>query len=100
MISDIVAHGLPAELRGDMRAWAGCIGGALEEEDYLAKIRAAGFQDVRVVGKYTYDEGSLRAMGGGCCTSAASCEPDTKAAAASKLAGRISSIHVSAVKPA
>jgi SAM-dependent methyltransferase len=46
-VSDIVwTKPVPAAVREDMEQWAGCIGGALEEADYLAKIRAAGFSDV------------------------------------------------------
>lgn len=51
-VSDIVLRGeLPEELRGNPQAWASCLAGALPEEDYLAKIRAAGFSQVEVVGR-------------------------------------------------
>ena len=36
-------------LRTTSDAWACCIGGALEQEEYLRKIKEAGFQDVQVV---------------------------------------------------
>ncbi|MCC7089328.1 MAG: arsenite methyltransferase [Dehalococcoidia bacterium] len=46
-VSDIVwTQPVPEEVKGDMEKWAGCIAGALLEGDYLAKIRAAGFEDV------------------------------------------------------
>ena len=52
VISDIVSDGeLPQEIREDPDAWAECIAGALDEEVYLEKIRAAGFRDVRVLSK-------------------------------------------------
>jgi len=52
IISDIVSDGeLPQEIREDPDAWAECIAGALDEEVYLEKIRAAGFRDVRVRSK-------------------------------------------------
>jgi len=42
-ISDIVTDGeLPAAIREDATAWAGCLGGALDREEYLATVRAAG----------------------------------------------------------
>jgi len=42
-ISDIVTDGdLPAAIREDATAWAGCLGGALDREEYLAIVRAAG----------------------------------------------------------
>jgi arsenite methyltransferase len=49
-VSDIVSEGaLPDEIRTDSNAWACCIGGALEQREYLDKIRGAGFEDVKVV---------------------------------------------------
>jgi SAM-dependent methyltransferase len=46
-VSDIVwTRPVPEDVKGDMEKWAGCIAGALLESDYLAKIRAAGFEDV------------------------------------------------------
>ena len=50
IISDIVSeHQLPDGIREDPNAWAGCIAGALEQQDYLAKIREAGFRDLQLV---------------------------------------------------
>jgi arsenite methyltransferase len=49
MLADIATVGeLPAELR-TTEAWTGCIGGAIPLDDYLAKLKAAGFADVQVV---------------------------------------------------
>jgi SAM-dependent methyltransferase len=48
-VSDIVTNGqLPEAVRGGVMAWAGCVAGALDEEDYLNKMRAAGLTDVAV----------------------------------------------------
>ncbi len=48
-VSDVVTRDeVPAELRGDMLAWVGCIAGALEENDYKAKLAAAGFEAIGV----------------------------------------------------
>lgn len=50
IVSDIVSEGaLPAEMKSDADAWACCIGGALEQREYLGVIKAAGFDDVRVL---------------------------------------------------
>ena len=47
-VSDIVwTKPVPDEVKNDMEQWAGCIAGALVEGEYLDKIRAAGFTDVR-----------------------------------------------------
>ena len=44
-VSDVVVRGeVPADIRRSMELWVGCIAGALEEEDYAAKLRAAGFE--------------------------------------------------------
>jgi arsenite methyltransferase len=49
-VSDIVSErALPDEIKTDSNAWACCIGGALEQQEYLEKIREAGFKDVKVV---------------------------------------------------
>jgi SAM-dependent methyltransferase len=51
-ISDIVVNGeLPEAIRDRLDAWASCIAGALEESDYLRKIRAAGFEQVEVASR-------------------------------------------------
>lgn len=46
-VSDIVlTRPLPAEVREDLTAWAGCIAGALLEKEYRDKLAAAGFEDI------------------------------------------------------
>jgi SAM-dependent methyltransferase len=48
-VSDVVTRGdVPAQMRKDMLLWVGCIGGALEEGDYRAKLAAAGFEAIRI----------------------------------------------------
>ncbi len=48
-VSDVVVRGdVPADIRRSMELWVGCIAGALEETEYAAKLRAAGFVDVEV----------------------------------------------------
>ena len=48
-VSDVVTRGeiLP-EVRKNVLAWVGCIAGALDENDYRAKLTAAGFEQVDV----------------------------------------------------
>ncbi len=48
-VSDVVTRGemLP-EIRKSVLLWVGCIAGALEENDYLSKLKAAGFGDAEV----------------------------------------------------
>src|SRR4029077_1824590 len=48
-VSDVVVRGdVPADIRRNMELWVGCIAGALEEKEYAAKLKAAGFADVDV----------------------------------------------------
>src|SRR4051794_39836198 len=46
-VSDVVTRGeiLP-EIRQSVLAWVGCIAGALEENEYSAKLAAAGFEQI------------------------------------------------------
>jgi len=59
IVSDIVSEGaLPDEIRDNPDAWACCIGGALEQQEYLEEIKKAGFEDVQVLSsKEFYIEG-------------------------------------------
>jgi arsenite methyltransferase len=48
-VSDVVVRGeVPADVRRNMELWVGCIGGALEEQEYEAKLRKAGFDQIHV----------------------------------------------------
>jgi len=52
LISDIVTQGeLPNKIRENLEMWAACIAGALDEKEYLQKIRNAGFNKVEVMAK-------------------------------------------------
>ena len=48
-VSDVVTSGemLP-EIRQSILAWVGCVAGALEENEYRAKLAAAGFENVAI----------------------------------------------------
>jgi SAM-dependent methyltransferase len=48
-VSDVVVRGsIPEAVRMSMLLWVGCIAGALEESDYIAKLKDAGFEDATV----------------------------------------------------
>lgn len=64
-ISDIVLRKqLPEKVKNDMLAWAGCIAGALLEQEYLAKLAAAGFEDIdiHVTREYDLDSESIKPL--------------------------------------
>ena len=47
-VSDIVTDGpLPQAVKSSLSAWAGCVAGALDVQEYIAAIEAAGFVDVQ-----------------------------------------------------
>lgn len=54
LISDVVAEGLPEDIRQDISAWASCVAGAVSEDQYLAMIRDAGFEQVSIVDRVDY----------------------------------------------
>jgi arsenite methyltransferase len=48
-VSDVVIRGeIDAEIRKSVLLWAGCVAGALEENEYRAKLTAAGFQQIAI----------------------------------------------------
>ena len=62
-VSDVVIQGgLSADLRSSMDAWAGCVAGALEEQDYLRRLNTAGFLDATIDVTRTHDLSEI-----GCC---------------------------------
>jgi SAM-dependent methyltransferase len=73
-VSDVVTEGqFPEQLRANVNAWAGCITGALDQNDYVAKLGQAGFVEVEVESRSSYglenldslDEASRAALSAG-----------------------------------
>lgn len=58
-VSDVLFQGdvsrIPQSLLDDIEAWSGCIAGALEEQDFLARLHKAGFTDATVEVTNVYD---------------------------------------------
>lgn len=77
LISDLVTEGeLPDEIRRSFDAWAECIAGALEKQEYLDTVKKAGFRNVEIVNQHTYGEPGMD----------------------DRLAGKITSVQVTAYK--
>ena len=56
LISDMVTEGeLSEEIRKSYEAWASCIAGALEKNEYLETIKRAGFTNVKIVSEQTFN---------------------------------------------
>jgi arsenite methyltransferase len=48
-VSDVVVRGeIPAEIRRNVELWVGCLSGALDESDYLLRLRRSGFEEVSI----------------------------------------------------
>src|SRR5512144_1222062 len=48
-VSDIVVLGeVPADIRRSVELWAGCVAGALHQDEYRPKLAGAGFQEIDV----------------------------------------------------
>ncbi|HHY27381.1 MAG TPA: arsenite methyltransferase [Desulfitobacterium dehalogenans] len=64
-VSDIVIkRPLPEKIRENILAWAGCIAGAMTEEEYRKKLSSAGFENIelKVTREYDIEDPGLRSM--------------------------------------
>lgn len=60
-VSDIVTQGeVPEVVRDSLNAWAGCVAGAMDVDEFVAAMEAAGFMDVQVQPSY-WDESQINA---------------------------------------
>ncbi|HKW97273.1 MAG TPA: arsenite methyltransferase [Bryobacteraceae bacterium] len=91
-VSDVVTRGemLP-EIRKNVLLWVGCVAGALEENEYRAKLAAAGFEQVEIEPTRIYRVEDARAF-----LSAEGVDVD---AIAPQVDGKFMSAFVRAVKP-
>jgi N-acetylglutamate synthase-like GNAT family acetyltransferase/SAM-dependent methyltransferase len=91
-VSDIVTtKPLPESIRNNLLAWAGCVAGALTDDEYKAKLAKAGFTDIEVIVTRVYDLAS---------PAAAKIVPGTSPAELAAYNGSIISAFVRAKKPA
>ncbi len=97
MVSDIVLlKDLPEEIRHSVAAYVGCIAGATTKKDYLETIRAAGFEETKVLGEAGYSA-DLLANDPIAVEVAKNLKLSRKSA--KDLASSVISIKVSAIKP-
>ena len=48
-VSDIVTAGpLPEQIKQSLSAWAGCVAGAVEAEEYIGMMKSVGFTDISI----------------------------------------------------
>ena len=90
-VSDIVTRGeIDAEIRKSVLLWAGCVAGALEENEYGTKLSAAGFEQVRIEPTRVYRAEDAKDLLGGA---------GLEANVISQIDGKFMSAFVRAVKP-
>ena len=91
-VSDVVTRGeiLP-EIRKSVLLWIGCIAGALDENDYRAKLAAAGFTQIDVESTRVYRASDAREF-----LASAGVDAD---AIAPQVDGKFMSAFIRAVKP-
>jgi len=103
LVSDIVAHDLPPELREDRMLYSSCLSGAISEEEYLGGLRSAGLVDVEVRDRLVYDAGQIEAFiaseldtatGGGCCGGGGGLRTVLARTWARELEGKVASVKV------
>ena len=62
-VSDVVTRGdIPPQIRESMLLWVGCVAGALDENEYRAKLAAAGFTNVDIEPTRVYRAEDARAF--------------------------------------
>ena len=97
MVSDIVlTKDMPEEIRNSVAAYTACVAGAVRKEEYLDSIRAAGFQETKVIGEAIFPSEFLAndPMVKGIIKNLNLSPEKVK-----ELAGSVVSMKVSAVKP-
>ena len=94
-VSDVVVEGeLPPAVRADMEAYVGCVAGALEKSDYLARLAHAGFVEASIEPTRRYTFSDLEATT--CCSPEVAALPTEEKAA---LDGRVMGAFIRAAKP-
>ena len=96
-ISDIVlTEDIAPELRERFQStWAGCLGGAIPEEDYWQTVKQAGFTEIQIVARHLLTPEELEAMA--CCPGEEFTPPPSKE---DRLAveGKVASVKFTAMK--
>jgi arsenite methyltransferase len=91
-VSDVVIRGdVPAEVRRSMELWVGCVAGALQDNEYVSKLQAAGFAHVEVETWRVYNVNDARAF-----LTEAGVNVDE---IAPKLEGKVASAFIRAQRP-
>ena len=91
-VADVVTRGaVPADVRQSMLLWVGCIAGALDDYQYVAKLAKAGFEKIDIEPTRVYDIEDARAF-----LSGQGVDVD---AIAPQVQGKFMSAFIRAIKP-
>ena len=92
-VSDVVVHGeVPEQVRKSVLLWVGCIAGALQDDDYRARLAGAGFESIEIEPTRVYNIEDARSF-----LNNQGIDVD---AIASQVEGKFRSAFVRAKKPA
>ena len=92
-VSDVVLRGeVPAEVRQNMLLWVGCMAGALQDHEYVAKLAKAGFDGIDIKPTRVYNIEDARAFLNG--------QGVDVDAIAPQIEGKFMSAFIRATKPA
>jgi SAM-dependent methyltransferase len=92
-VSDVVVRGeVPPEIRRSMLLWVGCVAGALQDSEYVAKLAKAGFEAIDIEPTRVYNVEDARSF--------LNDKGVNVDALAAEVEGKFISAFVRAVKPA
>ena len=92
-MSDVVTRGeVPESVRTNMLLWVGCIAGALQDDQYIASLAKAGFNNIEIEPTRVYDVEDARTF-----LSGQGVDVD---AIAPQVEGKFMSAFIRATKPA
>jgi SAM-dependent methyltransferase len=97
-ISDIVfTEGINPQLHEQFQStWAGCLGGAISEEDCWRTVRKAGFAEIQIVARHTLTSEELEAMA--CCPGEEFTPPPSEGDRL-LVEGKVASVKFTAMRP-
>jgi ubiquinone/menaquinone biosynthesis C-methylase UbiE len=96
MVSDLVLiKDLPKNIKESVKAYVGCLAGAVKKEEYLQHIKSAGFQDIKVMSQTNYP---IEAMANGATAKAVMNDLSFKNVDSKDITDAVVSVKIHALK--